>query len=78
MKRLVLQWSRPVLFPAPCPFEVLRWSFSEGMRDQQTGKKIRRGPVALLSYCVCQRGAALPELVDFFFVGRRGGLLRLT
>lgn len=35
------------------------------MRDEQTGRQIRRGPVALLSYCVCQHVAALPELVDF-------------
>lgn len=46
-------------------FEVLRWSFSEGLRDEQRGRQIRRGPVALLSYCVCQRVAALPKLVDF-------------
>lgn len=65
IKRLVLQWSRTVFIPVPCPFEVLRWSFSEWMRDEQTGKQIRRGPIASLSYCVCQRVAALPELVDF-------------
>lgn len=33
------------------------------MRDEQTGRQIR--PIALLSYCVCQRVAALPKLVDF-------------
>lgn len=52
--------------PGACAFEALRWSFlSKWMRDEQTGRQIRRGPVALLRYCVCQRVAALPELVDF-------------
>lgn len=35
------------------------------MRDEQTGRQIRSRPIALLSYCVCQRVAVLPELVDF-------------